>query len=217
MNLKIFSERKRTKNEEIANSVTHGIGLLAAISATPFIISSALSKDDTSVLVGVAVFSVSMIFVYLTSTLYHSFPFGNTKDKIRILDHGAIFLLIAGTYTPFTLGILKGSTGWILFGLEWILAITGISLNILYGVKYKKIEKVLYLLMGWLLIFAIKPIIETIPLQGIMWIIAGGLAYTIGVPFYAAKQIKYTHTIWHLFVIAGTVCHFIAVMFYSSK
>ncbi|NIP31059.1 MAG: hemolysin III family protein [Candidatus Dadabacteria bacterium] len=215
--MSIFTYRKQTHREEIANGITHGIGLIAAIAATPFVIKVAINNGEVSGIVGVSIFALSMIFVYLTSTLYHSFPFGKIKDKIRVIDHGAIYILIAGTYTPFTLGVLNGPIGWTLFGLEWALALVGVSLNLLTGVKHKKIERFLYLLMGWLLIIAIKPIWITIPKWGLVWILAGGLAYTLGVPFYAAKQIKYTHFVWHLFVIAGTVCHFIAVMFYSAK
>ena len=211
----IFTDRPQTKSEEVINSISHGIGLIAALIAAPYLIKSALDHGDLAGIIGKSIFIFSMILVYFTSTLYHSLPFGNTKSKVRVIDHSAIFILIAGTYTPFTLGILKGTVGWILFGFEWFLALTGIGLSLIYGVKYKKLERVLYLLMGWLLIFAIKPIWATMPKEGLMWLLAGGLAYTIGVPFYAAKQIKYTHLIWHLFVIAGTSCHFVAVMFYS--
>lgn len=208
-------ERLQTLGEEIANSITHGIGLLLAIAGTVILIIYATINGDTSNIVGVSIFGATMILLYLTSTLYHALPRSRAKNIFRLLDHGAIFLLIAGTYTPFTLGVLSGKLGWTLFGLEWALALTGVFLKTFTGLKYSKLEKTLYLAMGWLVIIATKPLYDGIGTVGIMLILAGGLCYTLGMPFYVAKQRKFTHLIWHLFVIAGTACHYFAVMYFS--
>lgn len=208
-------ERKQTLGEEIANSVTHGVGLLLAIAGTVILIINASMKGSTADIVGVSIFGATMIILYLTSTLYHALPRSEAKNIFRLLDHGAIFLLIAGTYTPFTLGVLSGKLGWTLFGLEWALALTGVFLKTLTGLKYSKLEKILYLSMGWLVIIATKPLYEGIGIAGILLVLAGGLCYTLGMPFYIAKEKRYTHLVWHFFVIAGTVCHFFAVMYFS--
>lgn len=212
----LLRERPQTKSEEIANSLTHGLALVAAVVASPFLIVHALKSGDMYEITGACIFSTTMVIVYLTSTLYHSMPFGRAKKVLRIIDHGAIFLLIAGTYTPFTLGALRGEWGIILLIIEWILAISGILLKAFTGIKYRKLSVSLYLAMGWLVLIALKPFIESIPIEGIFWVLAGGFAYTFGIPFYAAKDKKYTHFVWHLFVILGTVCHFIAVMWYAG-
>lgn len=214
-NYLLLRERPQTRNEEIANSITHGIALIAAVFASPYLVVHALKSGDMYEIIGASVFSATMIIVYLTSTLYHSMPFGRSKQVLRVIDHGAIFLLIAGTYTPFTLGALRGESGIILLVLEWILAFSGIILKAFTGIKYRKLSISLYLAMGWLVLVALKPFIESIPVRGIFWVLAGGFAYTFGIPFYAAKDKKYTHFVWHLFVILGTVCHFIAVMWYA--
>lgn len=209
-------ERLQTVGEEIANSVTHGLGLLLAIGGTVILIINASMKGDTTNVVGVSIFGATMIILYLTSTLYHALPRSRAKNLFRLLDHGAIFLLIAGTYTPFTLGVLSGKLGWTLFALEWALALTGVFLKTFSGLKYSKLEKILYLAMGWLVIIATKPLYEGIGIVGILLILAGGLCYTLGMPFYIAKQRKYTHLVWHFFVLAGTICHFFAVMWFST-
>lgn len=209
-------ERLQTRGEEIANCLTHGVGLVAALVAAPFLIISASASGNISDIAGASVFALTMIFVYTTSTVYHSMPFGRTKSLLRVVDHGAIFLLIAGTYTPFTLGVLNGGWGVTLLVLEWLLAFGGIMLKAFTGVRYRKLSILLYLAMGWLIVIAVEPLIQNMPVKGIMWILAGGIAYTAGIPFYAAKKIKYTHFVWHIFVIAGTSCHFVAVLWYSG-
>ena len=214
--MKIKVERLQTVGEEIANSITHGVGLLLAIAGTVILIINASMNGNTTDLIGVSIFGATMIILYLTSTLYHALPRSKAKNLFRLFDHGAIFLLIAGTYTPFTLGVLSGKLGWTLFGLEWALALTGVFLKTFSGLKYSKLEKTLYLAMGWLVIIATKPLYEGIGLFGILLILAGGLCYTLGMPFYIAKQRKYTHLVWHFFVLAGTICHFFAVMWYST-
>lgn len=209
--------RLQTLGEEIANSVSHGIGVLAALVATPFLIAAAVERGGTASIVGVSIFAVSMVTLYLTSTLYHAMPVGRVKQFLRILDHGAIFILIAGTYTPFTLGALRGTWGWSLFGLVWSLALIGIIMKVVYGTRYPKVSLAMYLAMGWLIVVAAKPLLLNVSPWGLFWLVAGGLAYTLGVVFYAADgKFRYSHLIWHLFVLAGTSCHFVAVMWYSS-
>lgn len=211
-----LNERPQTLGEEIANSITHGLALLAILIAAPFLVMSVASKGDSGDIAGAVVFSVTMVLVYGTSTFYHSIPFGRTKQFFRIVDHSVIYLLIAGTYTPFALGALEDSWGIALLTVQWVLAITGVSLKVFTGLRYKKLSIILYLVMGWLALVAVKPLIANVPLNGLVWILAGGIAYTAGIPFYTAKKVKYTHLVWHLFVIAGTFCHFVAVMWYSG-
>ncbi len=201
--------------EELANSVSHGLGLLAALAMVPMIISAA-HPNGVRAIVGSSVFAATMVLVYLTSTLYHALPGGKAKRVMRILDHAAIFLLIAGTYTPFTLGVLSGTWGWTLFGLIWTLAVAGVALKALGGLRYPRLETILYVAMGWMVLVAVKPLWEQMQPWGFFWLVAGGVAYTAGVGFYAAAKIRYGHLVWHLLVIAGTACHVIAVMRYSA-
>lgn len=211
-----LQERTQTLGEEIANSISHGIALLAALVAVPVLIIAATQRGDAAGIVGASVFGATMVMVYLTSTLYHALPRNKAKQIFRILDHGAIFLLIAGTYTPFTLGVLSGAWGWTLFGLVWGLAIIGIVLKAVSGVRYSTFSTCLYLTMGWLVIIAIKPLWLGMPTWGLVWLVSGGIAYTIGIVFFMAEQVRYSHFIWHLFVITGTSCHFIAVLWYAN-
>ncbi|MEK6335285.1 MAG: hemolysin III family protein [Acidobacteriota bacterium] len=207
--------RQPTVGEEVANSLSHGIGLLLAIIATPILIIAASRYGTVWNVVGMAVFAASMIALYFSSTLYHALRNEKAKRFFRLLDHGAIFLLIAGTYTPFTLGVMRGPWGWTLFGLIWGLAIVGLTMKAIFGTRYGFLSVVLYLTMGWLVVIAAPEVIQKVPLSGLAWIIAGGIAYTSGVAFYAAHRVRYAHFAWHLFVIAGTVCHFFAVLWYS--
>jgi hemolysin III len=154
--------------------------------------------------------------LYLTSTLYHAWPRTRAKRILRLLDHGAIFLLIAGTYTPFTLGVLRGAWGWTLFGIVWGLALAGIIAKALVGVRHPRISTAIYLLMGWLILIALKPLLDQVQTPGLVWLLLGGLAYTLGVPFYAARTMRFSHFVWHLFVLAGSACHFVAVLRYSA-
>jgi hemolysin III len=208
--------RPPSAGEEIANSLSHGIGLVLAIIATPILIVAASRSGTMWNIVGVAVFATSMIVLYFASTLYHALRNERAKRFFRMLDHGAIFFLIAGTYTPFTLGILRGPWGWTLFGLVWGLAIVGLTMKAIFGTRYSWLSVVLYLTMGWLVVIAAPEVVHRVPLSGLAWIIAGGIAYTGGVGFYAAHRVRYAHFAWHLFVIAGTVCHFFAVLWYSA-
>ena len=212
-----MGERPQSFGEEIANSVSHGIGLLATVAATPVLIIAAVQRGGAEGIVGASVFSATMVLMYFTSTLYHALPRNRAKQVFQILDHGAIFFLIAGTYTPFTLGVLRGMWGWTLFGLVWSLALTGIVLKIVYGAWYPRLSTFLYLVMGWLVVIALKVLWLRVSMWGLVWLLSGGLAYTVGVAFFLVdERVRYSHFIWHLFVIAGTSCHFIAVLRYSA-
>jgi len=208
--------RTQSRGEEIANSVSHGVGLLAALAATPVLVLSAVRHGGAARIAGAGVFAAAMVLLYLTSTLYHALPRNRAKRVFQVLDHAAIFLMIAGTYTPITLGVLRGTWGWTLFGLVWSLAIAGVALTAGGGVRYPKLTTSLYLAMGWLILIAVKPLWLRMPSEGLFWLSAGGIAYTVGVVFYAAKRVRYSHFIWHLFVITGTSCHYIAVLRFAS-
>ncbi len=201
--------------EEIANAVSHGVGLLVALAATPVLIVSAAGRGALS-MAGVSVFAATVVLLYLASTLYHALPPNRAKRVFRIVDHGAIYLLIAGTYTPFTLGILRGPWGWTLFGIVWTVAIAGVILKAVGGFRYPRFSTVLYIALGWIVIVAIRPLWALMPVSGWVWLVAGGLAYTGGVAFYAAERVRYAHLVWHLFVLAGTACHYCAVLWYSA-
>ena len=205
-------ERTQSLGEEIANSVSHGVGLLAAVAAAPVLVLSAVRHGGVARIVGASVFAAAMVLLYLASTLYHALPMNRAKRVFRVLDHAAIFLMIAGTYTPVTLGVLRGTWGWTLFGLVWSLALAGVVLTAAGGVRYPRLTTWLYLAMGWLILIAVKPLWLRMPSEGLLWLLAGGIAYTVGVVFYAAKRVRYGHFVWHLFVITGTACHFIAVL-----
>lgn len=207
--------RAQSVGEEVANSISHGTGFLAALIALPVLVLAAVPHGAAAV-VGASVFGTTVALLYLTSTLYHALAPNRAKRVFQILDHGAIYLLIAGTYTPFTLGVLRGPWGWTLLGLIWGLAIAGVLLKAIGGVRHPRLSTALYLGMGWLILVAAKPLWGTMPAWGLFWLVAGGLAYTVGVGFYAATRLKYAHFIWHLFVLAGTACHFIAVLRYAS-
>ena len=207
--------RPQTPGEEIANSVSHGIGFLAAVAVTPLLVLAAIPHGAGSI-VGVSIFAVTMAALYLASTLYHAWPNPRAKRVFRVLDHGAIFLLIAGTYTPFTLGVLRGGWGWTLFGAIWGLALAGGIFKAVVAFRYPKIATAIYVAMGWLMVIAVQPLWQRMPYQGLLWLLAGGLAYTGGVAFYATKRLRYGHFVWHLCVLTGTTCHFFAVIWYAA-
>lgn len=208
------AERHQTLGEEIANSVSHGVGALAAIAVTPIMIVKAVPLGAAAI-VGASIFGATMIVLYLSSTLYHAFPQNKTKRVFRIFDHSAIFLLIAGTYTPFTLTVLPDAWGWSLFAIVWILAVAGVVLKSVANVKASGLSTALYLGMGWIAVFAAKPLYETLPGWGLIWLIAGGVMYSAGILFFAYDhRVRYHHFIWHLFVMAGTACHVVAVIRY---
>lgn len=202
--------------EEIANSVSHGVGLLAALVATPVLIVAAARRGDTAAIVGASVFATTLVLLYLASTLYHALPSNRAKQVFRILDHSAIYLLLAGTYTPFTLGVLRGAWGWTLLGLVWTLAVTGIVFKAIRGVRDIFVSTAVYLAMGWMALIAAKTVWLRVPGWGLFWLMCGGIAYTAGVAFFAAYRVRYSHFVWHLFVMAGSACHFIAVLRYAA-
>ncbi|WP_258192579.1 hemolysin III family protein [Nitrosospira sp. Nsp2] len=210
-------ERDQSRGEEIANSISHGIALVAALAGTPFLIIHATSHGDAGFVVGVYLFSATMIILYLSSTLYHGLRIGEAKRLFRVFEHCAIFLLIAGTYAPFSLGVLKGVWGWTLLGMVWGLALTGVVVEV-FGKKTRPMLSTgLYLLMGWLAVIAIGPLFARVPAPGMLLLFAGGLSYTAGVAFFASdSRLRYGHFIWHLFVIAGTTCHYFAVLWYAG-
>ena len=209
-------ERTQSPGEETANSVSHGVGFLAAVASAPVLVLSAVRHGGVARIAGASIFAATTVLLFLTSTLYHSLPRNRAKRVFQVLDHAAIFLMIAGTYTPFTLGVLRGAWGWTLFGLVWSLALAGVVLTAVGGVRYPKLTTGLYLAMGWLILVAVKPLWLRMPSEGLLWLFAGGIAYTAGVVFYAAKRVRYSHFVWHLFVIAGATCHFIAVLRFAA-
>ena len=211
------NKREQSGGEEIANSISHAIGLILALIGTPFLIAHAYRNAETAFVVGVSIFCATMIILYLGSTLYHALPVGKAKRIFRRIEHSAIYLLIAGTYTPFTFGVLKGVWGWTLFVIVWGLAFVGIALKIFQKQHHLILSTVLYLLMGWVIVIAINPLMANLPTEGLLWLLAGGLSYTVGVAFFATdSKLKYGHFIWHLFVIGGTTCHFFAVYWYAA-
>ena len=201
----------------MANSVSHGLGVVAALVGTPFLIVAAVRHGGTGFIIGAGVFSGAVILLYLASTLYHALPAGKAKRVFRVIDHSAIYVLIAGTYTPFTLGVLRGPWGWTLFGVVWGLAAIGVLLKGLGMASRPLVSTALYLSMGWLILIAVGPLIAKVPVSGLFWLIAGGLFYTAGVGFFATdSRLRFGHLIWHLFVLAGTVCHYFAVLWYAA-
>jgi hemolysin III len=214
--------RQQSLGEEIANSISHGLALLAALVAAPFLVVGAVQYGDAANIVGASIFAATMVLLYAISMLYHAMPASvatgasRAKQVFQVLDHSAIYLLIAGSYTPFTLGVLRGPWGWSLFGLVWAMAMAGVAVKVMAGIRYPRVSTVLYLAMGWIAMVAIKPMWQLMPGWGLFWLVAGGLAYTLGVGFFATDgRVRYGHFVWHLFVAAGTACHFVAVLYYA--
>lgn len=207
--------RPQSPREEVANAVSHGVGGALALAGIPVLVVAAVQRGSAADVVGAAVFGATMALLYLASTLYHAVRSEDKKRWLRKLDHSAIFLLIAGTYTPFTLSVLGGAWGWSLFGVVWGLAAAGIALKWTAGVRWPRLSTAIYIAMGWLVVLAIRPLVAALPAPGIALLVAGGLAYTGGVAFYAAPRMPYAHFVWHLFVLAGTGLHFFAVLLYA--
>ncbi len=204
---------RQTIGEEIANSVTHGIAAVFSVAALAILVVFAAVRGTAWHIVSCAIFGVTLILLYLASTLYHALPVGRAKEVCRILDHASIYLLIAGTYTPFTLVTLRGPWGWSIFGVVWGLAVAGIVFQSLLIGRLPVLSTSVYVLMGWVVVIALRPLIHALPWGGLLWMLAGGLCYTAGVYFYASRS-KFAHAVWHLFVIAGSLCHFFAVLLY---
>jgi hemolysin III len=203
----------QSRGEELANTISHGIGFVAALIGTPVLLLAARNAGGAGFFVGTIIFAVTMLVLYLGSTLYHAWPQTPAKCVLQVLDHSAIFLLIAGTYAPFMLGPLRGVWGWTILGLIWAVAIFGIIMKATRGTsRYPKLGLSLYLGMGWLPLIAIGPLAWAIPVPALFWLLAGGVAYTTGVLFFVNDRLRYAHSVWHLFVLAGTSCHFLALL-----
>ena len=203
-----------TAAEEIANSITGGVGVILAIAALAVLVAFAALHGDAWHVATCAIFGATLIISYTTSTLYHSLPLPNIKPLLRALDHSAIFLLIAGTYTPFLLVNLRGVWGWSLFAVIWTVAIAGVVLRLLWKGKRHRVIVSLYIAMGWAVLVAIKPLLENLATGGLILLASGGVVYTLGVLFYAWRKLPYSHAIWHMFVLGGSALHFFAILFY---
>lgn len=197
--------------EEFANAVTHGIGVVLSVSGLAVLVTSACLRGDPWRIVSAAIFGGALVLLYTASTLYHSFRRTDVKRRLRKLDHAAIFLLIAGTYTPFMLVNLRGAWGWSLFGVVWGLGAVGIALKFRFAGRFRLVSTLIYLGMGWLVVIAAVPLLRQVPATGLWLLLAGGLCYTGGAGFYLWRRLPYHHAVWHLFVLAGSACHFFAV------
>ena len=200
--------------EETFNSITHGIGALTSIAGLVLLIVFSSIYGSTSHIISCTIFGVTLVLLYTASTLYHSFQKPNIKQFFKILDHSCSYVLIAGTYTPFMLVTLRGFLGWTIFAAVWFMALAGILFKVFFVHRFQIISTIAYVAMGWIIVLAIKPLFQTLQSGGIIWLICGGLAYTLGVIFYAWKKLPFNHAIWHLFVLTGSTCHFFAVLFY---
>lgn len=202
-----------TLGEEVANSITHGVGAALSVAGLVVMVVIAALRGTSAHVVACAVYGASLVLLYLSSTLYHALTNGRVKRVFRILDHASIYVLIAGTYTPFTLVTLRGVWGWALFGIVWTLAVMGIVFKCFFTGRLHVLSTTVYVVMGWIAVVAIRPLLQALPWPGFLWLLAGGVFYTLGVAFFACRR-KYAHTIWHLFVLAGSVCHFSVVYQY---
>lgn len=203
--------------EEKLNIISHGIGLLLSLPALVLLVVFSSLKGDVWHIVSFSIYGTSLVILYLASTLFHSSKKQHIRNKLNVFDHASIYLLIAGTYTPFLLVILRGPWGWTLFGIIWGMALTGIILKLFYTGRYNVVSAIAYIIMGWVIIIALKPLINNLETAGLWWLLAGGISYSVGVIFYLNKKIKYNHAIFHLFVLAGSICHFISVFWYVLK
>jgi len=197
--------------DEIANVVTHGIGVLLSVGAGAALIALASVQAGTREMISVAVFSASLVLLYSASTLYHAARHPETKARLKVLDHCAIFILIAGTYTPFTIAAIRGGWGWSLFGMIWGMAMIGIVFKLFFTGRFKVLSTAMYIGMGWLVVIALVPLMQALSGAGLAWLVVGGVLYTAGTLFYHRESIPYSHAIWHGFVLAGSSCHFVAV------
>jgi hemolysin III len=210
--------RKETKYyspiEEKINIISHATGFILSIVALVFLVAQANLRGDVWHIVSFSIFGTSLIILYAASTFYHSAKKPELRNRLKIIDHASIYFLIAGTYTPFTLVTLKGAIGWVIFGISWGMALTGIILKLFFTGRYNLLSTLMYVLMGWLIVFAIKPLINNLPSGGLPWLFAGGISYTMGALVYSIKKINFNHAIFHMFVLVGSFCHFMAVFFY---
>jgi hemolysin III len=200
----------------LANAITHGIGAAFAVAGAIYIIAASL-HGTAWLIVSCSVFSTTLVLVYLCSTLYHSLVRTRARHVFQVLDHSAIYLLIAGTYTPFTLVCLRGPVGWVLFGVVWALAVAGVIFKSLAVGRFAVASALVYLFQGWFVVFAARPLLDAIGWRGMAWLGAGGLAYTLGIIFFALDRLRYFHAAWHIFVLAGSVAHYFAILFYVVR
>ena len=200
--------------EEKINIISHAIGFVLSIVALVLLVTHASMHGDVWHIVSFSIFGASLIILYAASTFYHSAKKPELRKRLKIIDHASIYVLVAGTYTPFTLVTLNGKLGWLIFGISWGLALTGIILKLFFTGKYNLISTSMYVFMGWVIVFAIKPLINNLPSEGFLWLLAGGISYTLGAILYSIKKIKFNHAIFHMFVLTGSFCHFISVFFY---
>ncbi len=208
-------DRVASTQEELLNALTHGIGFVLSLIGLPILVLSAAARGERLTIIGASVFGATLIALYAASTLYHAIPHPTLKQKLRIVDHAAIYLLIAGTYTPFTLGVLRGTWGWAIFGIIWTLAALGVLFKLKFGARFQKASTAMYIAMGWVIIIALKPMMHVLPTAGLMLLGAGGLFYTGGCVFYLARK-SWSHPVWHLFVMGGSACHYFAVLYYAA-
>lgn len=209
-------ERRLSLGEEVANAVTHGLGLIASLLGVPLLLGAAGAGHDLPLVIGTTVFAATLVALYAASTLYHALPHSRAKRVFRVVDHAAIYCLIAGTYTPFALGALHGPWGWSMLSVIWTLAAGGIVLKMGLGFRYPHLSTAIYLGMGWLMVVAVRPLALAVGAAGMTWIGVGGLSYTVGVYFYTRDHRRYHHFVWHLFVLTGSVCHLVAVARYAN-
>jgi hemolysin III len=201
----------------MANALSHGLGLLLAVASMPILVWQAARQGAAADVVGAAIFAATAIVLYLVSTLYHALPRGRAKHWLARLDHAAIYLFIAGSYTPFTLGVLQGATGWSLFGVVWAAAAFGVAVKLLNRLRHPLVSTLLYVAMGWVVVFALGPLVERVPPAGLAWLVAGGVSYTLGaLVFLLDNRLRYAHFVWHLFVVGGSTCHFFAALWHSA-
>jgi hemolysin III len=203
-----------TLGEEVAHAISHGVGVVLSIAGLAILVATATRHGDAWHVTSAAVFGATLVLLYAASTLYHAIPLPRAKRVLRVLDHSAIYLLIAGTYTPFTLGPLRGPWGWSLFGVVWAAAVAGVVFKSFAVERAPVVSTVLYVAMGWCVVVALRPLLEAVPRGGLVLLFAGGLSYTLGILFYAWPRLRYHHLVWHLFVLAGSVLHFFAVLLY---
>lgn len=200
--------------EERINIASHAAGFLLSLLATLFMLEKTMSQGNLLEIISVLAFGVSLMILYAASTSYHLSKKPDLRRKLRVVDHASIYCLIAGTYTPFSLLVLKGSVGWGIFSLSWAMAVIGITLKLFFTGKFSLVSTLMYVFMGWIIVFAIDPLVENLAQNGLVWLVAGGLCYTFGAVLYAIKKIKFNHAIFHLFVLAGSFCHFMSIYLY---
>jgi len=201
-----------TTREDFASAITHGIGVLASIAAGTALIRQVARVGDPWQIVSAAIYVASLVVLYTASTLFHVVRPGPARARMEIFDHCAIFLLIAGTYTPFTLIALRGPVGWVVFGVVWGLAATGVFFKLFFIDRFRRVSTLIYVIMGWLILAAVGPLVRTVPVPALWWMLAGNLTYSVGIYFLLERRVPYAHAIWHVFALGGSLCHFVAVL-----